>query len=176
MELTPEHEAKCLRCGRCCNGALPIEGSWASGRWLILRHMRCRYLDPKTKLCTVYETRFVVAPWCLTIEKAGAGGALWEKCPYSSMFPDGVRKVEAPDEEYLKKWPEIVHRVTSMSTIPEQFTWGDFIQEAEEREPNWVWEMRRGSGVHGPRTFVIRRRITLWERLARAIARWRGRV
>ena len=53
-----EWEEKCKRCGLCCHDKELLADA------LVIYDTACKYLDPETKLCTVYDKRFEVAPWC----------------------------------------------------------------------------------------------------------------
>ena len=83
-------ESLCARCGRCCRNKLV-----ASGRvhWL---DSSCKFLDPDTKLCTVYAERHARNPRCLDAVSAAACGALPPDCPVA-------RFVREYAEESLKE-------------------------------------------------------------------------
>lgn len=44
----------------------------ASGKMynIILKNHPCKFLNPETSLCMVYENRFKLNPYCLTIKEA----------------------------------------------------------------------------------------------------------
>ena len=76
-------EDLCLRCGRCCRKKfLGLDGA------VVFSNEACQYLDRKTKLCTVYERRFVVHRGCIPIDVAKAYGFLPADCPYVKDDPD----------------------------------------------------------------------------------------
>lgn len=76
-----EHENLCRRCGSSCHWAVPV-----NGLPVVVDELHCTYLarDPDGRFrCTVYETRFEVAPWCRTAEQALEHGLLAQDCPYA---------------------------------------------------------------------------------------------
>jgi len=69
-------EALCRRCGRCCYEKLIV------GRTVITTNIPCKYLDLKTRLCTVYEQRSEVNPSCIDVEQGLKMGVFPADCPY----------------------------------------------------------------------------------------------
>ena len=82
------HEAKCLRCGRCCCKKIII------GETVFYTPFTCRYLDVETKLCTVYERRHELNPGCLSVEKGIERGVFPADCPYVRGIEGYVPPVE----------------------------------------------------------------------------------
>ncbi|MCY3822474.1 MAG: hypothetical protein OXG62_01235 [Nitrospinae bacterium] len=79
---TPEWEALCTGCGKCC-----YDKVWEGDRLLLLTSA-CPYLEVETNRCRVYPERFEIEPMCLPIgpEIIEMGG-LPEDCPYVENFP-----------------------------------------------------------------------------------------
>ncbi len=79
---TPEWEALCTGCGKCC-----YDKVWEGERLLLLTSA-CTYLDAETNHCRVYADRFEIESMCLPIgpEIIEMGG-LPEDCPYVENFP-----------------------------------------------------------------------------------------
>ncbi len=75
-------EKKCTRCGICCYLAIPDNGQ----RFFTPFH--CPYLDSETKLCTVYECRFDVAPWEVPLPDVIKAKQLPNGCPYVEDDPN----------------------------------------------------------------------------------------
>ena len=75
------HEAKCLKCGRCCHAKLVV------GDRVVYTDVPCAYLDVETKLCTVYERRHEVNPDCLDVEAGTKRGVFPTDCPYVRDVP-----------------------------------------------------------------------------------------
>ena len=75
--MSTEHEAKCLRCGRCCQLKTRLRGE------VYLMPGFCRFFDVKTRLCWVYEKRHQMNKDCLTVAQALKQGALPPDCPYA---------------------------------------------------------------------------------------------
>ncbi len=88
---TPDWEALCTGCGKCC-----YDKVWEGDRLLLLRSA-CSYLDVKMNRCRVYTERFEREPMCMPIgaEIIEMGG-LPEDCPYVENFPgyQGPRVVD----------------------------------------------------------------------------------
>ena len=57
------------------------------GGELVFTRRYCVFLDPATKLCTVYKRRFVVAPNCRTVAEAIEFRLLPSDCPYVEGIP-----------------------------------------------------------------------------------------
>ena len=79
---TPEWEAMCTGCGKCC-----YDKVWEGDRLLLLTSA-CPFLETETNRCRVYSERFEKEPMCLPIgpEIIEMGG-LPEDCPYVENFP-----------------------------------------------------------------------------------------
>lgn len=82
---SPEWEALCLRCGECC-----FELTYDEDGALMASTM-CEFLDPKTRLCTVYEKRFEVCHDCIKLTGRNLPDFDWlpETCGYVTRF--GIR-------------------------------------------------------------------------------------
>jgi uncharacterized cysteine cluster protein YcgN (CxxCxxCC family) len=82
---SPEWEAICRRCGECC-----FERTYDHDDSL-LDSTICDFLDPVTRLCTVYERRFEVCHDCikLTTENLPTFDWLPDECGYVVWF--GIR-------------------------------------------------------------------------------------
>ncbi len=72
-------EDLCRRCGGCCYEKIEHEDGF-------IEHTEtpCRYLDPGTNLCLVYEERFEVCPDCLPVTPETVAQLKWlpEDCGY----------------------------------------------------------------------------------------------
>lgn len=55
---TREHEDKCKRCGDCCKLKVAVDGK------IYQSSAACPYLDKQAKLCSIYERRFELNPYC----------------------------------------------------------------------------------------------------------------
>ena len=78
----------CQRCGRCCREKVEIDGV------IFYTDRVCKYWDPQTKLCTVYEKRKELVPDCHDTAYAAEHGLLPADCPYVRDRPDYVGPVE----------------------------------------------------------------------------------
>lgn len=82
MDFT-DHEALCRRCGISCHFAIPV-----NGLAVVIDALRCKFLsqiegEPGRYHCSVYESRYSVAPWCHSAESALHAGFLAQDCPYA---------------------------------------------------------------------------------------------
>lgn len=77
-----EHEAKCKRCGRCCYQKVIYKNK------IYYTPYPCPYLDVRTRLCTVYEHRHSVNPYCLSVEEGLKLGVFPADCPYTKDVPN----------------------------------------------------------------------------------------
>jgi len=79
---TPEWEALCRRCGECCYELVFDEDDKLTASTI------CEYLDPDTRQCRVYDTRFEVCHDCikLTAENLPTFDWLPETCGYVVRF------------------------------------------------------------------------------------------
>jgi hypothetical protein len=80
--MTEHDENLCRRCGRCCSAKIIIQDE------VVAIPVACRYLDPETRLCTVYERRFEVNPRCLTVEEGIRMRVFPADCPYVADLED----------------------------------------------------------------------------------------
>jgi uncharacterized cysteine cluster protein YcgN (CxxCxxCC family) len=69
-------EALCTKCGKCCAEKVEIDGK------IYISKQYCRFFDPATKLCKVYENRFQAEPDCSDIESGIPLGLFPADCPY----------------------------------------------------------------------------------------------
>ena len=76
-------EGLCKRCGLCC-----YEKRRGPAGYIIDLSRPCFYLDPVSRLCTVYERRFEVCRQCrkMTIAHALFTSYLPESCGYVQKF------------------------------------------------------------------------------------------
>ena len=80
---SPDWEAICLRCGRCCYEKIDFEGR------IYYTDLPCQFLDLEIRTCKVYPSRHRHRPDCakLTPELVGMG-LLPCDCPYVAGVPD----------------------------------------------------------------------------------------
>jgi len=82
------HEARCLRCGRCCYKKIII------GDTVFYTPFPCRFLDVESRLCKVYGNRHLTNPGCLSVAEGIAKGVFPSDCPYVRDLGDYVPPVE----------------------------------------------------------------------------------
>ncbi len=75
-----EWESLCDSCGLCCLYKLEDEDTHE----VLLTSVACRFLDPKTCRCQIYENRFEAVPTCLKVTRETAPFLTWlpETCAY----------------------------------------------------------------------------------------------
>ncbi|NQT21426.1 MAG: YcgN family cysteine cluster protein [Planctomycetes bacterium] len=88
MSAENEQEKKCRKCGRCCCAKLIIEDEATGQDEVVYTPFPCTYLDEKTRLCTVYDTRHQVNPDCLKLNEGIEIGVFPADCPYVADLED----------------------------------------------------------------------------------------
>jgi len=83
-------ENVCRRCGRCCRAKVII------GDEVHYTPFFCRYLDVKTRLCTIYDRRHEINADCLSLEEGILLGVFPRDCPYVRGLP----RYQPPHEEH----------------------------------------------------------------------------
>ncbi len=83
-------ESLCRRCGKCCTEKVEVDGV------IYMSRAYCRFLDPSTKQCTVYENRFEAEPDCTDVPSGIQSGIFPADCPYVQDIED----YQAPKEEW----------------------------------------------------------------------------
>lgn len=79
---SPEWEALCRRCGRCCYEKVDYQGE------IFLTPTPCRFLNLDTCECTVYARREQCQDGCVVLNgEIVAMGVLPEGCPYRRFAP-----------------------------------------------------------------------------------------
>ena len=76
-------EGLCHRCGLCC-----YEKEVRAGRVYVRMDSPCRFLDLKTRLCSVYEERFRACRECRKLRFVHARFSRWlpQSCGYVRRF------------------------------------------------------------------------------------------
>lgn len=82
-------EGLCKRCGLCC-----YEKEIRGGRVYVRMDAPCSYLDPRTRLCTVYDNRFGVCGECRRMRYVNARFSRWlpESCGYVRHYRRSPRR------------------------------------------------------------------------------------
>jgi len=82
MPDTPEWDALCNRCGKCCFDKLVDEED------RLIAATPCEHLDQETGLCLVYENRFMVCPECIKLTPKNLPTFDWlpDDCGYVVHF------------------------------------------------------------------------------------------
>ena len=102
-------EDKCRRCGISCHANISV-----GGRNVMIEGMHCKYLakdEDGVWGCTTYPTRIETAPWCGTLQEGLERGAMATDCPYGEGAESFFGKTKLTREEYIEKWPEILHEM-----------------------------------------------------------------
>jgi len=74
-------EDLCDKCGLCCCMKVIVNPQ----AYLIDESRSCRFLGEDRK-CTIYESRHVHAPWCMSAKEAYDKGMQPVSCPYTVKF------------------------------------------------------------------------------------------
>ncbi len=88
----------CRRCGKCCHEKIVIDGQ------VVYLPSFCKFYDPESRLCTVYENRFELNPHCLTVEEGIQLGVFPADCPYVRDLPDYCPPREECTPEELERY------------------------------------------------------------------------
>ena len=83
----------CLKCGACCSVKLRLDGE------VVTTPFMCPHLAEVTRLCTIFERRFELNPFCITVEQGIELGIYAGTCPYVRDVPDYVTPRPATPEE-----------------------------------------------------------------------------
>lgn len=75
----------CNQCGKCCHAGIDDRR--------VMRSHVCKFLqrdeaNSNITACSVYQNRFIVAPWCLSVSEAIEQKRLPNDCPYVEDDPD----------------------------------------------------------------------------------------
>lgn len=132
-----EHEDKCRRCGASCHLAVPHDDLA-----VVFPGLHCRYLSRESDgrfSCTVYPTRFEVAPWCHHADVAVPQGFMATDCPYAMEqgVTDGKSVLSEPELERI--WPELLARVRAWG-VPSFVGREALLREVTRREGT-AWEL-----------------------------------
>lgn len=113
----------CIDCpdgvrGLCCHVNIPIEGYN-----IVLDHVYCSMLDPKTQFCSDYKNRKQYKPWCLHGENMFNRGGLPKGCLYLIGHPEReanpkISIFEVIDNGDPKKVPEIIGKYNQYNNVP----------------------------------------------------------
>ena len=95
----------CLKCddsirGMCCHVNVPI-GEFN----IVLEHVHCPFLDLDTMVCSDYENRKQLAPWCLHGENMFGKGGLPKGCLHLKEHPEKEPHPKIKIREILPQLP-----------------------------------------------------------------------
>jgi hypothetical protein len=141
---TPEHEAKCQRCGISCHASITLK----DGRDVVVEGLHCVYLkheDSGLWSCTVYENRLTVAPWCHHVREAGPQGLLRHDCPYLEGVPGSRGKARLSSKDYAVVRDEILTNILARPTVNPHFSWKKFFKLLREHDPDGHYVLRENA-------------------------------
>lgn len=104
-------EALCRRCGKCCAEKVIVEDR------LYVTRKFCRFLDLKSRGCTVYPNRFRAEPECVSTFEGLKTLIFPADCPYTKGIPDYLPPIETWDD------PEVdaaIREVLGEDAVPER--------------------------------------------------------
>ena len=156
MTDTPEHEAKCQRCGISCHAGIEL----SDGRQVVLESLHCIHLDPGN-MCQVYEKRFEVAPWCHHVNQAGPRDMLRHDCPYTGNNPKG--KQHFSPGEYANVLPEIIELLLAKTSVDPHFSYPEFFTRMQTLDPDHTWSLK--TNAVGTSSKLFRRKKNWFQRV-----------
>lgn len=102
-------EALCDGCGKCCLHKIidseyddEYEGALREGETLLFTNVSCRYLDPKTCGCGVYQQRLVHVPDCVVLKPTDLHNIYFmpQSCSYRLLY----------EGKPLPSWHPLLHK------------------------------------------------------------------
>ena len=99
------NEKICNRCGICCHPSFQI-----GIRKIIIEQIHCKFLKKEQNgktYCSVYDSRFDKAPWCLTLKQAIRQQMLAHNCPYVKNINGFNGKFTLSSKILKNYYPEI---------------------------------------------------------------------
>ncbi|HYF49489.1 MAG TPA: hypothetical protein VEJ63_08790 [Planctomycetota bacterium] len=97
----PVDERLCNHCGKCCYKKIIV------GRTVFITPFPCEYLNTDTNLCTIYERRHELNPYCLSVPEGMKVSAFPSDCPYvPEHAPPGYRPAR-DDHDWGAEWHDL---------------------------------------------------------------------
>ena len=97
----------CLQCNEeikkyCCYNSVIVVGESGKRYNVIIKTKPCKFLDTKTLKCLVFENRFKLNPYCLSVKEAIKANAFQKGCLYvkdDKSYKEGITKIDYyPDD------------------------------------------------------------------------------
>ncbi len=103
---------KCKRCGRCCCIKVQTDDE------MLFTPMFCEHFNSETRLCNIYNERFLTDTGCMTIEEGIACSAFPVDCP----FVEGLADYIAPVEDWTadENFQTLLDIAGEIDTTPEE--------------------------------------------------------
>lgn len=109
--------------GICCNIAFPI-GEFN----IILENVVCPFFDKEKKLCSDYENRLKIAPWCLPENQMFGKGGLPKGCLYLKNHPEKEPKPKVKIRDILPQFsPQEQQRLVALYNFLNNIPFMDFV-------------------------------------------------
>lgn len=106
----------------CCYNSVIVIGESGKKYNIIIKTKPCKYLDIETLECLVYENRFKLNPYCLSIKEAIRQNALQKECLYvkdNKNYKGGITKIDYIPDDVPK---HILLKLQAMEQMsPEEF-------------------------------------------------------
>jgi|GEM_PF-2413032 len=96
----PVDERLCNNCGKCCYKKIIV------GRTVFITPFPCEYLDTQSNLCTIYERRHELNPFCLSIKDGFSVNAFPEDCPYVPEHAPPKYKAAREGWDWSTEWDD----------------------------------------------------------------------
>jgi hypothetical protein len=107
------HELLCRHCGKCCYKKIFI------GRTVCITLFPCKYLDVHTNLCTIYERRHEVNPFCLSVPEGLRVSAFPADCPYVAALAPQSYVAARDDWDWKSEWHDFDELADDLGVTPD---------------------------------------------------------
>jgi len=106
----------------CCYNSVVVVGESGQKYNVIIKTKPCKFLDTETLKCLVYENRFKLNPYCLSVKEAIRQKAFQKDCLYvknNESYKDGITKIDYIPDDLPKHVKLKIQAMEQMN--PEEF-------------------------------------------------------
>lgn len=107
------HEALCTNCGKCCYKKIII------GRTVYITPFPCEYLNTDTNMCTIYDRRHELNPYCLNVEDAIKHNSFPADCPYVEEQAPPRYRAAREDLDWPREFEDFDSLADDLDVSPE---------------------------------------------------------
>jgi len=97
----PVDERLCNQCGKCCYKKIIV------GRTVFITPFPCEFLDTNTNLCTIYDRRHELNPYCLSVPEGMKVSAFPSDCPYVPEHAPPGYKPARDNHDWSSEWRDL---------------------------------------------------------------------